>query len=455
MVRAETQFNAVCDRDCTTLIVHTGECHQLYDMYSLRFHTYCLVPPLDDVPEGTWYCTRCLPIVTSVESFSDDNCYHSNSDIDDSSDGNIVTALHNTTHRRSGRISSDSSSDHDDDDCSNYSVDNEVSSSLPSSQVNSSQDDDAAASVTMTTDLDTSTSQQCSSSSEYPVTDSNRDSDISSPQRGYIASRIRIAYSNRPTPSHDCLVNLGKRNQSLLEQSFSSHGDNIKRRLRNHRNGHRVCMQRNSTGSFQKCVLSITDSEHSDAEYLPSCGSCPSSISYAHNEIHQSKSSPRTHSKSNPTTVRRVNKRRRKSRSKKGKNKRRKLWKRSLKRLVDTPTRTSGRARTAATSPRVYTAAGTDTPQSAIRQLAKARCQAASLEEARKMTQNDIIAHQVRSQQQQTWWDRKVIDCYKSNTRVVCSPLKNAIKRHPLISSASQKQYVNHLVCLYVCMYIR
>ena len=400
------------------------------------------------MPEGTWYCTRCLPIVTSVESLSD-NCYHSNSDIDDSSDGNIAT-LYYTAQRRSGRISSDSSSD--DDDGSNYSVDNEIASSLPSSHVTS----DNGFSVTMTTDLDSSASQQCSNSSEFPVTDSNHDSDISSPQRGYIASRIRIAYSNQPTSSHDCLVTENdNRNQSLSELNVYSHGDNIKRRLRNHRNGHRVCMQRYSTGSFKRCILSVTDSEQSDSEYLPPCHSCPSSRSHAHNEMHQLKSSPKSH-KTNPTTPRRANKRhRKKSRSKKGKNKRRKLWRHPLKQFLATPTRTTRRARTAATSPRVNEA-GTDTPQSAIRQLAMARCQTASLEEARKMTQNDVIAHQVRSrqqqQQQQAWWDRKVIDCYKSNSiKVVCSPLKNAIKRHPLISSASRKQYVNHL-CVYVYM---
>jgi len=111
-------------------------------------------------------------------------------------------------------------------------------------------------------------------------------------------------------------------------------------------------------------------------------------------------------------------------------------------------TMVSRRARTVATSPRVTTAA--DSPQSVIRQLAKARCQTDSLEEARRMsqihstngrlTQNDVIAHQVRSKQQQSlWWDRKVIDCHKSNTKVVCSPLKNAMKRHPMISSASLK----------------
>lgn len=399
------------------------------------------------MPEGSWYCTRCLPIVTSVGSLSDsDNgCYHGDGDLDDSSDGNIVASF-NSAQRRNGRISSDSSSND-----SNFSADDDAVSSLPSSQISSN--DDVSSFITMTTDSDNSAaSQQCSSNSGYAVTDSNHDSDVSSPHRETIASRITLACSNRATPS-DCLIaesNHGNRNHSLPEQSICSHGDNIKRRLRNHgsiKNGHQVCMRRNSA---MRCILSVSDSEQSDFEYLPPCDSYPSSSSDTHIEMHPVKSSKKkVQSKISPLTVsksRRI-KRRHKNKIGKNKNKRRKLQNRSLQHLMATPTGTAKRARTVATSPRMNPAV--DTPQSAIRRLAKARCQAASLEEARKMsqipsgrmTQNEIIACHVRSQQQQQqkWWDRKVIDCYKSNTKVVCSPLKNAIKRHPLISSASLK----------------
>ena len=393
------------------------------------------------MPEGSWYCARCLPIVTSIESLSDNSHCHSNSDVDDSSDGNIVVS-HNSAQRRSGRISSGISSE--DDDGSNFSADND-----PTSSPQVASYDDVSSSVTITTDSDSGTPlQQCSGSSEYPVTDSNHESDVSSPQRGFIASRIRIAYSDQPAPSHDCLFtesNHGNRNESLLEQNKSSHGDNIKRRLRNYSNGHRVCMRRNSEGSFVRCILSVTDSEQSESEHLSLRRSYPSSRSNAHVEMHQIQCNTKTRDKTTPTTARRINKRYRKYRRKRGENKRRRLRRHPLKQLAATPNGTTRRARTVATSPRVQTT-GADTPQSAIRQLAKARCQTASLEEARKMTQNDIIAHQVRSQQQQQgWWDRKVIDCYKSNTKVVCSPLKNAIRRYPSISSASRKRYVSDL----------
>ena len=326
-----------------------------------------------------------------------------------------------------------------------------MSSSMHGSQMSSH--DDVSDFVPITTDSDGSApSQQGSSnSSYYLVTNSNHDnSDMGSPQR-VVASRIRIAYSNRPTSTNDCLVsdsNHGNRNQSLTEQSMCGYGDNIKRRLRNHsnvKNGHRVCMGRNSTGSFVRCILSISDSEQSDVDFLPSCGSYPSSSSHAHTAVDQANHKPQY--KTSPVAMHksRRTKRRHNNKTKRGKKKRRKLQRRLLHNIMATPTGTSRRARTVATSPRVIAAA--DTPQSAIRRLAKARCQAGSLEEARRMsetsrmTQNDIIAHHVRSRQQRQmlWWDSKITDCYKSNSKVVCSPLKNVLKRHPSVSTASLK----------------
>ena len=412
--------------------------------FFIRFHTYCLTPPLADVPDGSWYCTRCLPIVTSVEclSDSDNSCNRG-----DSSDEDIVVS-YNSVQRRSGRISSDSSSEDDGD--SNFSVDNELVSSLPSSQICSSHDDTSSP-ITMTTDSDNSAeSQQCSSN---VVTDSNHDTDDTTPRIDTIASRIRIAYSNHQALHGDCLLADSNHddytNQLIPEQS--SHGDNIKRRLRNYRsvkNGHRVCMRRNSTGSLARCILSVSDSEQSDVDYLPPRDSYPSSSSHSHTAIREvkfTKSRPQTCPSVTVSKSRGI-KRRHRNKNKRGKKKRKKLQRSSLQHLKSTPTRAINRARTAATSPRVNTVS--DTPQSAIRRLAKARFQAESLEEARKisriqsskLTQNDIIAHQVRQQGQQTsWWDHKAIDCHKSNTKVVCSPLKNAMKRHPKISPASLK----------------
>ena len=412
--------------------------------FLIRFHTYCLTPPLSDVPDGLWYCTRCLPIVTSVEylSDSDNNCSHG-----DSSDDDIVVS-NSSLQRRSGRISSDDSSIENDD--SNFSV--ELVSSLPSSQISSH--DDVSSFITMTTDSDNSAASQCSNA----VIDSNHDGDNSSPHRETIASRTRIAYSNHLALRGDCLVTNSNHdnctNQLIPEQS--SHGDNIKRRLRNYssvKNGHRVWMRRNSTGSLPRCILSVSDSEQSDIGYLPPCGSYPSS-SHTHIAMHRVKSIKRTPQTCPSVTTGKPRgiKRHHRSKNKRGKKKRRKLKRPSLQHLIVTPTAAVKRARTAATSPRARVDTVSDTPQSAIRRLAKARCQTASLEEARKIsriqpntsqpTQNDIIAHQVRSKQQEQqtlWWDHKAIACHKSNAKVVCSPLKNAMKRHPVISSASLK----------------
>ena len=409
-----------------------------------------MTPPLSDVPDGSWYCTRCLPIVTSVECVSDseNNCSHGNSSDDDD-----IVVSNNPVQRRSGRISSDTSTGNDDD--SNFSVDNVLASSLPSSQISSY--DDASSFITMTTDSDNNSaaSEQCSSNSGYAVTNNNHDSDNNYQHKETIASRIRIAYSNRLALRGDCLVidsnHDNRTNQLIPEQS--SHGNNIKRRLRNHtsvKNGHQVHVRRNSTGSLARCILSVSDSEQSDVDYLPPCDSYPSSSSPAHTAIHRVNRTPQT---CPPVTVSKSRsiKRRHRIKNKRGKKKRRKLQRPSLQPSVATPTTRLTRARTVATSPRVNTVP--DTPQSAIRRLAKARCQTESLEEARKIsriqsstsrpTQNDIIAHQVRSRQQEhrpIWWNIKDIDYYKSNAKVVCSPLKNAIKRHPTtISTASLK----------------
>lgn len=387
---------------------------------------------------------RCLPIVTSVESFSDNSVSSNHGD----SDNDIIVSF----KRRSGRISSDSSTDND----SNFSAANDDESSLLSSQISSV--DDVSSLITMTTDSDSCMPSPQSSSSSYyaAVTDSNHDSDTSPPHKETIGSRVRIVHSNQQTPcdgtlSDDCLVT----GQLMLDQNY---GNNIKRRLRSHRTGHQLHIGRSTTaGSLTRCILSISDSEQSDVEYLPSSGFSPynnnsythidgpcSSSSHAHIKNHQLKSCKGRDCNKTRADPRGI-KRHHKQKNKRSKSKRRKLAKCPLHHFMTTPTSVTlvpRRARTVETSPRVTTV--TDTPQSVIRQLVKARCQTDSLEEARRMsrlTQNDIIAHQVRSKQQQQalCWDHKVIDCYKSNTKIVCSPLKNAMKRHPMISSASLK----------------
>ena len=39
----------------------------------LSYHLECLTPPLDDIPEGDWYCSRCEAIMMSqyISSFED------------------------------------------------------------------------------------------------------------------------------------------------------------------------------------------------------------------------------------------------------------------------------------------------------------------------------------------------------------------------------------------------
>ena len=105
------------------------------------------------------------------------------------------------------------------------------------------------------------------------------------------------------------------------------------------------------------------------------------------------------------------------------------------------------RARTAATSPRVVLP---DTPQLRMRQLVRARCQTGTLEEARQMsevkryhrlTQNDIIARQVQERSQQpVWWDDKMIECHKSNSRMMCTSLE---KTAPSTITVKQYVYIN------------
>ena len=344
---------------------------------------------------------------------------------------------YNSVQRRIGRISSDSSSEDNND--SNFNADDElVSSSQVSSGLETDSDNPAAL-------------QECSSN---VVTDSDCDSDSASTHGETIGSRIRIAYSNHQSLRGDCLLadsNHGDCTNQLTPKQ-SSHGDNIKRRLRSYsrvKNGHRVCMSRNSTSSLARCILSVSDSEQSDVDYLPQHDSYLSSSSHAHVAIHQVKVVKRRPQTCPSVTMSKSRgiKRHHRNKNKIGKNKRKKLQRSSLQHLKSTPTGAVTRARTAATSPRVNTVP--HTPQSVIRRLAKARYQTESLEEAREisriqsssqLTQNDIIAHQVRQQGRQTsWWDRKAIDCHKSNTKVVCSPLKNAMKRHPIISPASLK----------------
>ena len=45
-----------CDRDQTILC----------DICNADFHTYCLVPPLDPIPSGEWYCPTCISSIKTV-----------------------------------------------------------------------------------------------------------------------------------------------------------------------------------------------------------------------------------------------------------------------------------------------------------------------------------------------------------------------------------------------------
>ena len=32
------------------------------------FHTYCLIPPLNDIPKGDWRCPKCIQQVRTINS---------------------------------------------------------------------------------------------------------------------------------------------------------------------------------------------------------------------------------------------------------------------------------------------------------------------------------------------------------------------------------------------------
>ena len=377
--------------------------------------------------------------MTSVECLSDSSVSsnHGNGDHGDDSDDDIITSQ----PRRIVRISSNSSSDDDE----NY---NSINNEPPSSQLSSHSD--VSSYIATTTDSDTASQE---SSTSYPATNSNHENNVTSPHRHPIASRLRATSSKQPSTTHDFITSSNYGNHRTWSLPAQSHGNNIKRLLRSHssvNNGHQL---RNSTGSLVKCILSVSDSEQSDVDYVPSYGSRPcSSSSHTHINLHQVKSTTESiQNKTVPmvTNYKRTKRHRHMNRKKRTINKRRKLSRKHH--LITTPTiaMTPKRARTLATSPRVTVASTTvaDTPQAVIRQLAKARCHTESLEEARRMsqfhdrlTQNDIIARHVRSKQRQALcWDSKIIDCYRSSAKVVCSPLKNAMKRHPMISSSSLK----------------
>ena len=36
------------------------ECMLLCDGCDEAFHTYCLIPPLNDIPKGDWRCPKCV-----------------------------------------------------------------------------------------------------------------------------------------------------------------------------------------------------------------------------------------------------------------------------------------------------------------------------------------------------------------------------------------------------------
>jgi len=429
---------------------------------SLRYHTYCLTPPLPAVPDGLWYCSRCLPIVSSVASSA--SAGSSVSDLSEDDDNVNTPLLH--VVRRTTRISSSSSSDSDDD----Y--------QQPRHVATSSIEEDHSSAVTMTTDLNTSAS--ISDMSEFVVTNSTSDSDTAAHS---ISSHLRYSSyhhsGNSPTIKSDIIIDGDCYTPLNGAQCGNHYGNNIKRRLRAHNSTQRFHSTTTSNTGVT-CILSRDDN------VILSCHSSPKANSSVSPVKHQSKSAKEPTIKRTKTTpIKRNNsvtklKSRGLKRIRKGKRRLRKRVRRTAHRHIDDesfvppnshsfsndfgvametrrrsvaleltpPVSVARRARTVASSPRAIP----DTPELRIRQLARARCQTGTLEEARQMsearrrnplTQNDIIAREVQERNQQPiWWDDQMIECHRSTvTRVECGPLE---KKQAAVFSATTPviQYV-------------
>lgn len=54
----------LCDgRFCSTINPHFHTIFSLLTGCDLGYHLYCLTPPLEEVPEGNWFCAHCSPRV--------------------------------------------------------------------------------------------------------------------------------------------------------------------------------------------------------------------------------------------------------------------------------------------------------------------------------------------------------------------------------------------------------
>ncbi|XP_065911054.1 uncharacterized protein [Dysidea avara] len=474
---------SVADKDTTQLLAGDDEntvcehCLRSNDEHLLLlcdgcdrgYHTYCLSPPLPEIPDGSWYCSRCLPIINSLSS-SATSAGNIGDLFSSSEDEDFTTPLHHNVVRRSSgttRISSSSSEDDEDYEMP-YDNDNHVTISQ-----NSSIEEDQSSVVAIATDPDTSTS--CSDMPEFVVTASDNDSDIASHP---ISSRLRYSChhsGNSPLIKNDIITDTGCYTPLNSTQSDGNHGNNIKRRLRAHSNTHRLhSLTTTGNNTAVTCILSRDDD---DILASVMSSSSPSSVSPVK---HQSKSAKTfTMRKTKKVTKLRSRgiKRRRKGRGKLRRKRVRRIRRHSndesfvpssshsasCNRGVAIETRrtratvpnleltppisVARRARTAANSPRVVH----DTPQLRIRQLVKARCQTGTLEEARQMStvkrhsqipKNDVIARQVQEKSQQpVWWDDKMIECHKSTAY---SPLEMTVRRHPAVSSTAPVKQLNY-----------
>jgi len=253
--------------------------------------------------------------------------------------------------------------------------------------------------------------------------------------------------------------------------SDSSHGSNIKRRLRAHSSTQRLhSLITANSNTAVTCILSRDDDDDRLSSVGTSRHSRPGSVKQ---QLNSAKTpTMRRTKKARSRGIKRHRKGRGKLRRKHVKRIHRNLddesfvpssshfvssisvvameTRKKRKTVTSTPPISGGkRARTAATSPRVVLP---DTPQLRMRQLVRARCQTGTLEEARQMsdvkryhwlTQNDIIARQVQERSQQpVWWDDKMIECHKSKSRMMCTSLEKTAS-----STVTVKQYAfTHLV---------